>query len=329
MKKICLFLAVSLLSTAAVFAKPRNIAPAAPANHTAAAKKLAADNDIIGRWDLTVNMDGRIAPSWLEVKLSGVKTLVGYFVADGGSARPISHVKVKEGKIHFSIPSQWDRLDKYMEFDAVLENDQLKGTITQSYGKVHSFTGERAPLLKRDKAPVWGKPINLLSGKGIEGWHADRNNNQWVNINGVLTSPKSGANIITDQQFEDFKLHIEFRYPAGSNSGVYLRGRYEVQVEDNAGKEPSATLFGGIYGFLTPNEMAAKPAGEWQTYDITLVGRRVTVVANGKAIIVDQIIPGITGGALNSKEGEPGPIMLQGDHGPVEYRNIIITPAKK
>ena len=327
MKKISLFVALSLLVSASVLAAPSNSA-AAPDNHSTTAKKVAADNDIIGRWDLTVNMDGRIAPSWLEVKLSGVKTLVGYFVADGGSARPISHVQVKEGKIHFSIPSQWDRLDKYMEFDAVLENDQLKGTITQSYGKVHSFTGERAPLLKRDKAPVWGKPINLLSGKGIEGWHADRNNNQWVNINGVLTSPKSGANIITDQNFEDFKLHIEFRYPAGSNSGVYLRGRYEIQVEDNAGKEPSSTLFGGIYGFITPNEMVAKAPGEWQTYDITLVGRRVTVVANGKAIIVDQIIPGITGGALNSKEGEPGPIMLQGDHGPVEYRNIIITPAK-
>jgi hypothetical protein len=327
MKKISLFVALSLFVSASVLAAPSNSA-AAPDNHSTTAKKVAADNDIIGRWDLTVNMDGRMAPSWLEVKLSGVKTLVGYFVADGGSARPISHVQVKEGKIHFSIPSQWDRLDKYMEFDAVLENDQLKGTITQSYGKVHSFTGERAPLLKRDKAPVWGKPINLLSGKGIEGWHADRNNNQWVNINGVLTSPKSGANIITDQNFEDFKLHIEFRYPAGSNSGVYLRGRYEIQVEDNAGKEPSSTLFGGIYGFITPNEMVAKAPGEWQTYDITLVGRRVTVVANGKAIIVDQIIPGITGGALNSKEGEPGPIMLQGDHGPVEYRNIIITPAK-
>jgi hypothetical protein len=308
MKKFFLFLGLGFFTSTALIASGSN---------TAVVTKVAADNDIIGRWDLTVNMDGRIAPSWLEVKLSGVKTLVGYFVADGGSARPISHVHVKDGKIHFSIPSQWDRLDKYMEFDAVLENDQLKGTITQSYGKVHSFTGERAPLLKRDKAPVWGTPINLLSGKGIEGWHADRNNNQWVNINGVLTSPKSGANIITDQHFEDFKLHIEFRYPAGSNSGVYLRGRYEVQVEDN------------IYGFITPNEMVAKAPGEWQTYDITLIGRRVTVVANGKAIIVDQIIPGITGGALNSKEGEPGPIMLQGDHGPVEYRNITITPAKK
>jgi hypothetical protein len=123
-------------------------------------------------------------------------------------------------------------------------------------------------------------------------------------------------------------LHIEFRYPKESNSGVYLRGRYEVQVEDNKGKEPSSTYFGGVYGFLTPNEMAAKAAGEWQSYDITLVGRKVTVVANGKKIICDQNIPGITGGALDSNEGAPGPIMLQGDHGPIEYRNIVITPAK-
>ena len=152
--------------------------------------------------------------------------------------------------------------------------------------------------------------------------------NQWVVVNGVLTSAKSGSNIMTDKKFDDFKLHIEFRYPEGSNSGVFLRGRYEVQVEDNKGSEPTSTYFGGVYGFLTPNEMAIKAPGEWQSFDITLVGRRVSVVANGKAIITDQIIPGITGGALDSKEGEPGPILLQGDHGPIEYRNIVLTPAK-
>jgi hypothetical protein len=127
----------------------------------------------------------------------------------------------------------------------------------------------------------------------------------------------------------DFKLHIEFKYPEGSNSGVYLRGRYEVQVEDGYGKEPSSIYLGGVYGFLTPNENMAKKAGEWQSYDITLVGRRVTVVANGKTIISRQIIPGITGGALNSKEGNPGPILLQGDHGAVEYRNITIATPEK
>lgn len=295
---------------------------------TAFSYQQTTDKDAIGRWDLTVNMGDRIAPSWLEIKLSGVKTLVGQFVADGGSARPIAQVHVHEGKIHFAIPPQWDRTDKDMELNATIENDKISGTILASNGKTYTFTGERAPTLKRTAAVVWGKPIQLLNKKDLSGWQAQGKNNQWQNLNGVLSSPKSGSNLMTTEKFNDFKLHIEFRYPAGSNSGVYLRGRYEVQVEDNAGKEPSSTYFGGIYGFLTPNEMAAKAAGEWQSFDITLIGRRVTVVANGKAIIVDQIIPGITGGALDSKEGEPGPIMLQGDHGPVEYRNIVLTPAK-
>lgn len=128
-------------------------------------------------------------------------------------------------------------------------------------------------------------------------------------------------------KFKNFKLHVEFKYPKGSNSGIYLRGRHEVQIEDNIGMEPSSLLLGGVYGFLTPNEMAAKEPDEWQTYDITLNGNRVTIVANGKEIITEQTIPGITGGALNSREGEPGPLLIQGDHGPIEFRSIVITPA--
>ncbi len=100
-------------------------------------------------------------------------------------------------------------------------------------------------------------------------------------------------------------------------------------MADNKGNEPSDIMFGGVYGFLTPNEMVAKSAGEWQAFDITLIGRRVTIVANGKTIISDQIIPGITGGALDSREGESGPFMLQGDHGPIEYRNLVVTPLMK
>jgi len=290
---------------------------------------VSAQNDSpIGRWDLTVDLGNKLVPSWLEVKLSGMKTLVGYFVADGGSARPISKVNFNDGKISFSIPPQWDDSNKDMVFEAVLKGDKLTGTIISSKGQRQTLVGERAPLLKRTSAVTWGEPIKIFNGLNLEGWHASKKKNQWVAENGIMKSPQSGANIITDQTFNDFKLHIEFRYPEGSNSGVYLRGRYEIQVEDNRGQEPLSTFFGGIYGFITPNEMAAKAPGEWQTYDVTLVGRRVTVVANGKKIITDQIIPGITGGALESKEGEPGPIMLQGDHGPIEYRNIIITPAK-
>ena len=152
--------------------------------------------------------------------------------------------------------------------------------------------------------------------------------NQWVVRNGVLSSPRSGVNLRTSRTFDDFKLHVEFRYPRESNSGVYLRGRHEVQIEDDYGREPDSHGFSGVYGFIAPSEIAALPAGRWQTYDITLVGRMLTVVANGRMVISNQEIPGITGAALDSKEGEPGPLLLQGDHGPIDFRNIIVTPAK-
>ena len=284
---------------------------------------------IIGHWDLTVDIgNNQTVPSWLEVKLSGFKTFVGHFVSAEGSARPISKVNVEGQKVTFSIPPQWEMGEKDLVFNGTLVNDKLSGTITLPNGTQRSFTGERAPLLIKEKAPVWGEPVKIFNGQNLDGWIAQKPNNQWVVENGILKSPKSGSNLLTAQKFQDFKLHIEFRYPEGSNSGIYLRGRYELQIIDSRGQEPSSVLLGGIYGFLTPNEDVAKAPGEWQTYDITLVGRRVTIEANGKIIICDQIIPGITGGALDSREAEPGPILLQGDHGAIEFRNIILTPAK-
>lgn len=278
-----------------------------------------------GRWDMIIHQEGRELPSWLEIRHSGTHTLVGRFVYAFGSARPIAEVILKDGKFNFSIPPQWEQGDNYMKFEGQLEGNQLTGTMVYTDGKTYSWTATRAPALPYNSNPVWGEPIQLFNEKDLSGWHA-MGENQWVVESGVLKSPKSGANLVSDASFSDFKLHIEFRYPEGSNSGIYLRGRYEVQITDSKGKAPSDIEFGGIYGFLTPNQMAAKEAGEWQTYDITLIGRRVTVVANGKPIIIDQIIPGITGGAIDSKEGEPGPFLFQGDHGPIEFRNIVVTP---
>jgi hypothetical protein len=284
---------------------------------------------IIGHWDLTLDMgNNETAPSWLEVKLSGIKTLVGYFVGDAGSARPISKVNVDGQKVTFSIPPQWEFGQNDLVFEGTVETDKIFGVITLPNGQKHSFTGEKAPTLVREKAPAWNEPVKLFNEKNLDGWVSQKPNNQWVVENGILKSPKSGSNLLTKDKFQDFKLHIEFRYPAGSNSGVYLRGRYELQIVDSHGMEPSSIYLGGIYGFLTPNENMAKIPGEWQTYDITLVGRRVTVEANGKTVVCDAIIPGITGGALDSKEAEPGPLLLQGDHGPIEFRNIVITTAK-
>ena len=288
-----------------------------------------SQEEIIGKWDLEVIKGDRILPSWLEVKLSGNRTLVGYFVAESGSARPISEVFFHEGTVDFSIPPQWDGFNA-MHFSALVSKGVLEGTILNSEGEAMSFTGVRAPTLARSQEVKWSKPRSLFDGITLNQWKPleSERQNQWEAQDGLLVNPRSGVNLITEEKFTDFKLHIEARYPAQSNSGIYLRGRYEVQVEDSYGKEPSSILFGGVYGFLTPNEIAAKKAGEWQFFEITLIGRRVTIVANGKTVINDQIIPGITGGAIDSKEGTPGPIMLQGDHGVVAFRNISIQTPK-
>ncbi|MFT3945394.1 MAG: DUF1080 domain-containing protein [Agriterribacter sp.] len=287
-----------------------------------------ADLALQGKWDLTINVDGKPSPSWLEVYHSGNKWLVGQYVGIVGSARPIAKINFKDGKMSFTIPPQWEEEENDVVFEATLKDDVLTGTVVTANGKTYEWTGVRAPLLLRTSAPVWGKPVKLFNGKDLTGWKAVGRENQWKVVNGVLTSPHSGANLITEQKFNDFKLHIEFKCPKGSNSGIYLRGRYEVQIMDSKGEIPQKDLLSAIYGFITPNEMAAKEAGEWQSYDITLEGRVVTVVLNGKTVICRVPIPGITGGALDSNEGEPGPIYIQGDHGPIEYRNIVITPAK-
>lgn len=285
-------------------------------------------NPIEGWWDLEVAKDGEILPSWLEIRHSGYSTLVGRFVYASGSARPVAEIEVNDGKFSFSIPPQWEEGDADLEFEGHVDGDGLKGTMLFTDGKTYNWVATRAPKLPHSKNPVWSEPRKLFNGMDLSGWHAE-GENQWVVESGILKSPKAGVNLVTDEKFMDFKLHVEFRYPKGSNSGIYLRGRYEVQIVDSKGMDPSDILFGGVYGFLLPNEMAAKDAGEWQSFDITLIGRRVTIVANGSTIINDQIIPGITGGAINSKEGEPGPFFIQGDHGAIELRNITVSTILK
>jgi hypothetical protein len=295
--------------------------------------------EVIGRWNLTFViedaqleklglfrhglMDAAGFPGWLEVRKSGFGTLIGYYVGYEGSARPISEVKYENGRYHFTIPPQWmDVDDIYFEFR--LQNDRLTGHKILDGNRLQ-WTGVRAPSLTRERPPVWGNPKNLLDNN-MSRWIIP-DNNKFRMINGVLTNEEVGGNLVTKEKFDDFKLSIEFRYPQGSNSGIYLRGRYEVQIEDNLGMETNDLMIGGIYGFIEPSVLAARPAGEWQTFEITLVGRHVTVVHNGIEVISNRPIPGITGGSLDSNEGEPGPIMIQGDHGPVEFRKFVITPA--
>jgi len=288
----------------------------------------ARDVRLIGRWDITVTTPTGSAPSWLEIDSSGREALVGRIVGIVGSARPITEIITEGDSLRFAVPRQWENGNGDLRVVGRLQGDRLVGHMTFPDNTTLNWQGVRAPLLSRAHAPAWSAPITLLNQNDLNGWQPMGSPNQWVVRNGVLSSPRSGVNLRTSRAFGDFKLHVEFRYPKESNSGVYLRGRYEVQIEDDYGREPDSHRFSGVYGFITPSEIAARPAGQWQTYDITLVGRMLTVVANGKRVICDQEIPGITGGAIDSNEGAPGPLYLQGDHGPVEYRNIILTPGR-
>jgi 3-keto-disaccharide hydrolase len=168
----------------------------------------------------------------------------------------------------------------------------------------------------------------LFNGKDLTGWHlhhADRNG--WkVEEGGVLTNTSPSSDLISDEKFRDFEVHYEYKVPKGSNSGFYLRGRYEIQILDSYGKPPESHEDGAIYGQFAPKEIASKPAGEWNVVDAKLVGQHVTVTENGKPIIDAELNKGVTGAALDDKEAEPGPVYLQGDHGIVSFRNIRIHP---
>jgi len=285
----------------------------------------------LGRWDLTLKAPDREYPSWLELQQENGE-LKARLVSRWGHARPLPKAELANGVLTFVSPKADEERKDDMVFQGRLSGNILTGTTTGPDGTPWTWTGKRAPTLKRTGTPKWGKPLELFNGKDLTGWHFDSPNASpaWTVVDGTLVSPGHGPEIINDSKFEDFKLHVEFNCGTGANSGVYLRGRYEVQIEDNSTQEPPSHHTGGVYGFLAPTpEMPRKP-GQWQTFDITLFGRMITVVQNGKTTIDNQEIPGITGGALDSHEELPGPIYLQGsEDGHVAFRKITVTPAMK
>ena len=284
----------------------------------------------LGRWDLTLKAPDREYPSWLELRCEGGQ-LKAQMVSRWGHARSLPKVELSNGHLTFVSPKEEEERPDDMVFEGTLVGNMLSGTTTGPNGTAWQWTGQRAPALKAKSAPKWGKPIQLFNGKDLTGWRMDGTGMPvWKVENGNLVSPGNGPELINDSKFQDFKLHVEFNCPANSNSGVYLRGRYEVQVETDSIEEPPSHRMGGVYGFLGPSQELARKPGEWQSFDITLIGRIITVIQNGKAIIDNQEIPGITGGALDSHEGLPGPIYLQGgEKGHVLFRNIVVTPAEK
>jgi len=172
----------------------------------------------------------------------------------------------------------------------------------------------------------------LLNGTDLAGWQNARNakaQNNWGIEDGALTNFKTGHDgndIATVDSFKDFCLKLEYKTVKDGNSGVYLRGRVEVQVLDSFGKTPGKGDDGAIYDQFAPLVNASKPVGEWNQLEVMYKGNMLTVKLNGQ-VVQDKIkIVKPTGGALPGDVNEPGPLMLQGNHGKVWYRNIMIRP---
>jgi hypothetical protein len=288
----------------------------------AALAQTGGPSPFAGRWDLTITTPKDTYPSWMEFTANGSARVVGRVA----SVHPAKDVKVEGGHLTFST-EEWFGKEIPVSWEMNVKGGKITGTQKRSDGVQGRIAGVKAPALDRKPPAAWGNPEPLFNGKDLTGWDADNPAiNHYKAINGELVNESAGANIFTTRKFQDFKLHVEYNCPDLGNSGVYLRGRYEVQVEyEKPGTNDPAHSMGAIYGFIAPAVALPKKPGQWETYDLTLVGRHVTVIRDGVKTIDNQEIPGITGGAIDSHEAEPGPIMIQGDHtGGMKYRNITI-----
>ncbi len=324
-----------------------------PAAGRAAAAERAPS--LLDRWELTLPNG---AAGWLELKQEN-GWIDGSILWGGGSVVPLSSVVISGDTATLTRLREVERKDASGN---VVRKQQFTEVITaQAAGDVlrltrivpridgtgfdrAEFGGRRTPAMppRPDLSRVrFGAPIALLNGRDLTGWRVLEPGaaNGWVFRDGMLLNapaePAPGqpkpryGNLRTDQEFEDFRLTVEVRVPPGGNSGIYLRGIYEIQVFDSYGKPRDSHYMGAVYSRITPTVSAEKPAGEWQTLEMTIVDRHITVILNGQRIIDNQPVLGCTGGAMWSDPTRPGPIYLQGDHGGIAYRNFVLQPVLK
>jgi hypothetical protein len=173
--------------------------------------------------------------------------------------------------------------------------------------------------------------LTLFDGHDLSGWQpeAPGRPSGWTVKDGMLTNAANAINLVSEKKFSNFSMDVEFRILPHSNSGIALRGRYELQLFDDADKPPSNKGSGAILGRIAPSLNAGYPAGEWQSLSVRLIGRQVTEIFNGIRVIDRQTIDGPTAIALDANESEPGPILLQGDQGQVEFRKLVVYPLIK
>ena len=290
---------------------------------------FAQENTFLGKWDITGTGKNAASVYWLEVKKDG-DTLTGYFLNRSGSVYKLSSISIENGELVFDAGGTGARKQTHR---AKVVGGKLIGEATSGSENV-KWVGVRPPRWGKYDANAkhtFGKPVELFDGKTVTGWDVQAKSKPmgWSAADGVMSNDAGANNLVSRQKFNDFKIHCEYKLEEKSNSGIYLRGRYELQVLDDFGKPPETHGHMAIYGRVAPAVNASKAAGEWQVMEATIVGNRVTVTLNGKTVHDNVEIDGITGGALDSDEAAPGPIMLQGDHGKVWFRKVTVTPIIK
>ncbi len=310
----------------------------------------AAQNPFLGGWELTI--PGGNA-GWLGVEETN-GSLKASMLWGFGSVEPTASARLEDGRLVLTrnhVSERKDASGKKMRkttvetITATVDGDRIslasvKPRENGTGEDKAEFSGKRTPPMPPapDLAKVkFGAPVQLFDGKDLTGWRLTDPHavNGWSVNNGLLVNNpvqeegkphKNYGNLRTDAQFEDFNLKLEVCPEKGENSGIYIRGIYEVQVADTFGRPLDSHNMGAVYSRIKPTQSAEKPPGEWQTMDITFVDRHITVVLNGKTIIDNQPVLGCTGGALWSDVSRPGPIYFQGDHTGIRYRNIVLRP---
>lgn len=272
----------------------------------------------------------------LEVHGAGTAKPTGSIVgAVGGRLQPFLESTVSDGRLTFRVERRFDSGETVGSTTvAWFEGDRLVGETSREdrEGK-RTWSARRPDLVTDADGADWieQEPVVLFDGTGLAGWHTDdaRELGGWTVDRDILRNVGNVGELVSASEFRNFRLLVEYRVSEGGNSGVALRGRYEVQILDDFGAEPSIHGNGAIYSRIKPTALATKIHTEWQQFDIRLVGRVVTVTLNGTTIIDGQEIAGITAMARDASEAEPGPIVLQGDHGPIEFRRIVVTPLER
>ena len=287
-------------------------------------------NPFAGRWDFNITTPGGTRACWLGVTAKGGDLEVWY-QPPGGNVYQVKDVHVDGSHLTLTL-SAATASRPAMTWNLEAAGGKLTG-VQKSGDITTELTGMRSPAMKRSAPTAWTDPEPLFNGKDLAGWEPIGNPaaSHWKVEDGLLLNTAHGANLKSTRKFEDFKVHYEVNCPDDGNSGFYLRGRYEVQIEyEPLTSNPPERRIGSIYGRIAPQPELPRAPGQWETFDVTLVGRMVTVVHNGDTVIDHKEIEGITGGALDANEGEPGPFYIQGDHtGGLKFRNITVSVPKR